>query len=51
MTSLQYILLLDAFEKFRCLAEEAEFHVDRIRGIEDRLFDENPIPQPREMRV
>ena len=51
MSSLQYILLLEAFEKFRILAEKADFHDGRIVEIENRLFDEDPIPQPKKMRV
>lgn len=51
MTSRQYILLLEAFTKFQRLAEDVDFHDDRIKGIEDRLFDENPIPQPQKMHV
>lgn len=51
MTSLQFILMLEAFENFKGKAEAAEFHDDRIEGLEDHIYQENPIPQPKKMEV
>lgn len=51
MTSLQFILLLEAFEDFKGKAEAAEFRDDRIEGLEDHIYQENPIPQPKKMEV
>ena len=48
MTSLQFILMLEAFKG---TAEAAEFHDDRIEGLEDHIYQENPIPQPKKMEV
>ena len=51
MTSLQFILMLEAFENFKGKAEAAEFHDDRIEGLEDHIYQENPIPQPKKMEA
>ena len=51
MTSLQFILLVEAFEEFKAKATAAGFIDDRISGVEEHLYDENPIPQPQPMKV
>lgn len=51
MTSLQFILLVEAFEDFKAKAIAAGFIDDRISGVEEHLYDENPIPQPKPMKV
>lgn len=51
MTSLQFILMVEAFEKFIGEAEAAGFVDDRIKGIEEHIYKENPIPQPKKMEV
>lgn len=51
MTSLQFILMAEAFEEFKGKAEAAGFADDRIKGIEEHIYNENPIPQPQPMKV
>lgn len=49
--SLNWILMFEAFEKFRRAAETAGLQDDRIEGIEEHIMSVNPIPQPKPMQV
>lgn len=49
--SLNWILMFEAFEKFRRAAETAGLQDDRIEGIEEHIMSVNPIPQPKPMKV
>lgn len=51
MTSLQYILMLEAFDDFKAKAAAAGFQDWRIDALENQLLKENPIPQPQPMKV
>lgn len=51
MTSLEWILLYEAFEPFRAKADKHGLYAAELDRIEDDLFKRCPIPQPKPMQV
>ena len=47
MTSLEWIALCEAYERFEAKAKGAGFHTAEIAAMGDELFDMCPIPQPK----
>ena len=51
ITSLEWIVLYEAFERFEAEAKAHGLYADELKRIGDDLFDRCPIPQPQPMRV
>ena len=51
ITSLDWIILYEAFERFEAEAKARGLYADELKRIEDDLFDRCPIPQPQPMKV
>ena len=49
MTSLEWILLYEAFEPFREKAKKHGLYIAELDRIEENLFKRCPIPQPKPM--
>lgn len=51
MNSLQWILMFEAWQKFRNMAKDAGFYTVELEAVEDKLMGICPIPQPKQMKV
>ncbi|MBQ8699512.1 MAG: hypothetical protein IJ521_11040 [Schwartzia sp.] len=51
ITSLEWIVLYEAFERFEAEAKAHGLYVDELQRIGDDLFARCPIPQPQPMKV
>ena len=51
MNSLQFIEIYEALSKLKYLTEQQGLYGNELRKIEDDLWEKNPIPQPRKMKV
>ena len=50
-SSLEWILLYEAFAAFQVKAESYGLYTEEIKRIEKDLFDHCPLPKPKKMEV
>ena len=51
ITSLEWIVMYEAFERFEAEAKAHGLYIEELQRIGDDLFDRCPIPQPQHTKV